>query len=180
MGAGFTPWRKFNHPLYGEVEIGGFKKDVGRVPPSFLIEEMTHRNALFAIRHAEAMPKVAIVSTVVTDLGGGLSAIDVEFRNERIIPTRTARAAQKGIGKPDLFTLEGAGVEVLAGGFRTDRFRPERLDFAEREPAALRSERGVPGRGEVRVRWIVRGRGDATVRWQGEKARTVSTLVRLP
>ena len=180
MGAGFTPWRKFNHPLYGEVEIGGFKKDVGRVPPSFLIEEMTHRNALFAIRHAEAMPKVAIVSTVVSDLGGGLRAVDVEFRNERIIPTRTARAAQKGIGKPDLFTLEGAGVEVLAGGFRTDRFRPERLDFAEREPAALRSERGIPGRGEVRVRWIVRGRGEATVSWQGEKARAVSAPVKLP
>lgn len=179
LGAGFTPWRKYDHPLYGEIEIGGFKKDVGRVPPSFLIEEMTHRNALFAIRHAEAMPRVVVAQSSVTDLGGGLRAIDVEFRNERAIPTRTARAAQKGIGRPDVFSLEGAGLEVLAGGFRSDRFRPERLDFVEREPAQLRSERGIGGRGEVRVRWIVRGRGTATVRWQGEKARATQTAVRV-
>lgn len=179
LGAGFTPWRKFDHPLYGEIEIGGFKKDVGRVPPSFLIEEMTHRNALFAIRHAEAMPKVVIAHSSVTELGGGLRAVDVEFRNERAIPTRTARAAQKGIGQPDVFSIEGAGLEVLAGGFRTDRFRPERLEFAEREPAQLRSERGIPGRGDVRVRWIVRGSGTATVRWRGEKARAAQGDVRV-
>jgi hypothetical protein len=179
MGAGFTEWRKFTHPLYGEIEIGGFKKDVGRVPPSFLIEEMTHRNALFAIRHAEALPKVAIAAPTVTELGGGLRAIDVEFRNEHVIPTRTARAMQKQIGRPDEFSIEGEGLEVLAGGFRTDRFRPERLDFAEREPATLRSERGIGGRAEVRVRWIVRGSGDATVRWRGEKARAASVSVRV-
>lgn len=179
MGAGFTPWKKFDHPLYGEIEIGGFKKDVGRVPPSFMIEEMTHRNALFAIRHAEALPKVQIEAPQVSELGDGLRAIDVEFRNERAIPTRTARAAQKGLGQPDVFSLEGAGIEVLAGGWRTDRFRPERLEFAEREPAALRSERGVPGRGSVRVRWIVRGEGTATVRWRGEKAREASRAVEL-
>jgi hypothetical protein len=179
MGAGFTPWRKFDHPLYGEIEIGGFRKDVGRVPPSFMIEEMTHRNALFAIRHAEALPKVSIQPPVITDLGAGMRAVDVEFRNEHVIPTRTARAAQKGIGEPDSFVMEGSGIEVLAGGWRTDRFRPERLEFVEREPARLRSERGIPGRGSVRVRWIVRGAGEATLRWRGEKAREASSTVSL-
>ena len=44
LGAGFVDWHPYKHPLFGDVEIGGFKKDVGRVPPSFLEEEMLHRN----------------------------------------------------------------------------------------------------------------------------------------
>ena len=170
LGAGFVAWHPFTHPLYGEVEIGGFKKDVGRVPPSFLEEEMLHRNALFCVRHAEAMPRVVIREPVVSDLGGGVKAIDVIVANERVIPTRSAVARDKRIGAPDVITLAGAGLEVLAGGFREDRFRPEEIELAEREPARLLREAGLGAREEVRVRWIVRGSGAATIRYQAEKA----------
>jgi hypothetical protein len=179
MGAGFIDWHAYEHPLYGEIEIGGFRKDVGRVPPTFLIEEMLHRNALFTIRHAAAMPRVVITSVEVTDLGGDLRAVDAVFRNEHLIPTRTARAVDVKVGEPDVFTLTGEGLEVLAGGFRGDRFRPERIDLAERDPARLLSERGVPSRGEVRVRWFVRGTGEARIGWSGEKARDVESGVKL-
>jgi len=179
MGAGFVDWHPYQHPLYGAVEIGGFKKDVGRVPPTFLIEEMLHRNALFCLKHAEAMPIVRIAKTEVSELGGGVRAVDVVFENQRQIPTRTAHAASKKIGTPDLFTLEGQGLEVLAGGWRNDRFRPERIELAEREPARLPSERGIPGRGELRVRWFVRGNGTARIGWSGEKARAASATVEL-
>ncbi|MCP3917558.1 MAG: peptidase M14 [bacterium] len=175
MGDGFIDWKPFDHPRYGPIEIGGFKKDVGRVPPSFLIEEETHRNALFCLVHAEAMPEVVIENVVVGEGSGGVRTIDVEFRNLRAIPTRSARTAEQKIGTPDRFSIEG--VEVLAGGFRTDRFRPEAIELAEREPERLLSENGVGGRGVVRVRWFVRGRGEATIRFEGEKASNVSREV---
>ena len=145
------------------------------MPPTFLIEEMLHRNALFTIRHAAAMPRVAIASVEVTQVGGGVSAVDVVFRNERLIPTRTARAAEVQAGAPDVFTL--TGLEVLAGGFRSDRFRPERIELAERDPERLLSEAGIPGRGEVRVRWFVHGSGEVRVGWTGEKAVDVELSV---
>lgn len=174
MGAGFVDWKPYEHPLYGEVEIGGFKKDVGRVPPSFLIEEMLHRNALFCIRHAEAMPAVALREPEVSDLGGGLRAIDVVVANEHLIPTRSALAVDARIGMPDLVTLEGDDLEVLAGGFRTDRFRPEQIELQEHEPARLVRDAGLGARDELRVRWIVRGTGTATIRYHSEKARDAS------
>ncbi len=177
MGAGYVEWRPFEHPLYGAIEIGGFQKDVGRVPPTFLIEEMVHRNALFCLKHAEAMPRVVVEKVEASDLGGGLTAIDARFRNLRVIPTRTAWAAQKKIGKPDVFEIAGEGIEVLSGGFRRDRFRPEEIDLAEREPARLLSERGIGSRDEVTVRWYVRGKGEATVTFRGEKAETASATV---
>ncbi len=179
MGAGFVDWHPLQHPLYGEIEVGGFKKDVGRVPPTFLIEEMLHRNALFALRHAEAMPLVSIEELESSDLGGGLWAIDALVRNHNPIPTRTARAAEKKIGLADRLTLTGAGLEVLAGGVRRDRFRPELIELAERDPARLLLEQGIPGRGEVRVRWFVRGTGEASVRLEAEKARAVEARLRV-
>ena len=179
-GEGFVDWHPYEHPFYGAVEIGGWRKDVGRVPPTFMIEEMLHRNAMFDVEHAAAMPLVRIGDVVVTDLGEGLSTVDVVFQNLHAIPTRTAQAARKKIGEPDSFTITGRDVEVLAGGFRTDRWRPERIELAEREPARLLRESGIGSRGEVRVRWFVRGKGDrATVSWQGEKARDQSLEIKL-
>ena len=170
MGAGFVDWHPVDHPLYGKIEIGGFRKDVGRVPPTFLIEEMLHRNALFCLRHAEAMPRIEIDEPVVTDLGKGLKVIDVVFRNVSRIPTRTARAVEMKIGRPDVFVINGRRIEVISGGFRTDRFRPEAIELAESAPRRLVREEGIPGGGEVRVRWFVRGNGSIQVGWRGQKA----------
>jgi hypothetical protein len=180
LEAGWVPWHEVQHPTYGTVEVGGYKKDVMRVPPTFLIEEMLHRNALFCLKHARSMPRVAIRDAVVTNLADGLRAIDVVFANERAIPTRTAQAAEHGIGTPDLFLCSGKDIAVVAGGVRTDRWHPERIELAERAPERLVREEGIPGRGEVRVRWIVRGGGDrVTIAWKGEKALDVELQLRL-
>ena len=173
MGAGYVDWKPYDHPFYGEIQLGGFKKDVGRVPPTFLIEEMLHRNALFCIVHAEAMPAVEIDAPTITDLGGGVRAVDVMVRNTRVIPTRTAMAARNGIGEPDVFELSGEGITVLAGGQRSDRFRPERISLQEHQPARLLREGGLGARQEVRIRWLVTGEGEATLRYSGEKIRDV-------
>ncbi len=179
-GAGFIPWSPVTHPLYGDIEIGGFRKDIGRMPPSFLIEEMVHRNALFCIKHAEAMPEVQVELIEVTPVAGGAHTVDVIFRNTRGIPTRTAHAAKQEIGAPDRFEFQGKGLEVLAGGFRSDEWHAERIELAERNPASLLSEEGIDGLGLRRVRWFVRGSGQGTVRWTGEKGITVEAIVTIP
>ena len=170
LGAGFVDWHAFEHPFYGPVEIGGFTKDVGRVPPSFLEEEMLHRNALFCLRHAEALPELVIREPEVTELGGGVRAIDVLVANLRAVPTRTALARDRKLGVPDTLELTGQGLEVLAGGFRSDRFRPERIQLQEHDPARLVREAGLGSREEIRVRWLVRGSGEAVIRYTAEKA----------
>ena len=168
--AGFVDWAPYDHPLYGPVEIGGWKKDVGRVPPSFLIEEELHRNAMFCLEHAEATPEVTLEGPTLTDLGDDNWAVDVVLRNGRRIPTRTARAAEQRIGLPDIVVLRGKRVRVLASGLSTDRFRPEVLELTEEEPRRILLEDGVPGLGEVRVRFFVRGEGDFLVQYGSQKA----------
>lgn len=180
LGQGFIDWHEVEHPLYGTIEIGGFKKDVGRVPPSFLLEEELHRNALFCVRHARAMPEVEIGTAEFEQLGDGLFAIDVIYENLRPIPTRTAQAANNQIGRPDLFRIEGENLEVLAGGFRSSRFRPEQIELAKVEPERLVREAGISGRGRVRVRWFVKGSGRFELHWSGEKGLDVTRSFELP
>ena len=59
FGASFVPWTRVKHPLYGDIEVGGFVKQSQRVPPSFLIEELCHRNAAFVDlpRRPDAPPR---------------------------------------------------------------------------------------------------------------------------
>lgn len=62
QGEGFTPWRPFKHPVYGEIEIGGWNQFTGRIPPAPFLEEMCQRNCLFTLFHAEMMKVIGIAA----------------------------------------------------------------------------------------------------------------------
>jgi hypothetical protein len=170
MNEVYVDWHPVEHPLYGEIEVGGFKHQHGRVAPSFMIEEMLHRNAMFCIRHAEEIAEVSFAEPEVQGLGGGLYRVTVDLRNSNAMPSRSAMAGREGIGVPDRVTIEGGNLQAVAGGVLRDRFRPERMDPGDgRAPATVRLENGVPGKGRVTVSWLVRGSGDFTVRFTAEK-----------
>jgi hypothetical protein len=173
FGETWVDWHEVPHPKWGTVEVGGFRKMTGRVPPPFMIQEMLHRNAAFCIFHASQMPRLAADAPEVADAPGGARYVTVELRNERWIPTRTAVAAGQGIGTPDIVTLEGEGLLVLAGGGDADRVDLADFEPVEHEPARLRLERGIPGHGSVRLRWLVRGGGPFRVTLRTEKAGTL-------
>jgi hypothetical protein len=180
LGDTVVPWKPFNHPLYGEIEIGGDKKMTGRVPPSFMIEEMLHRNAAFCWYHADSMPKVELQAPKLEKLGGDVYTLEVVAANPKLIPTRSSLAAQKKMGRPDLLTVSGDDVTVLSASYVTDRFRKERDEMIEdKTPGQLRLEQGIGSRGELRIRFIVRGRGDAKVRYEAEKGGSAEVSARI-
>lgn len=170
LGETWVPWHEVEHPEYGTIEVGGFRKMTGRVPPAFMIEEMLHRNAAFCLFHAQQLPKLVAEPLQVEELAGGLKAVTLTLRNEAWIPTRTAVAAQKGIGRPDLVTIEGDDLQVVAGGRGADRLDVTDFDAVEHEPERLRLDGGVSGHGVERIRWLVRGSGPMTVVVDSQKA----------
>ncbi len=172
LGDLWTGWKPFNHPEYGEIEIGGFKRQHGRVAPSFMIEEMLHRNAMFCARHAEEIAEVSFARVASEDLGGGLWRVTAVLANEKAMPSRSGMAAQTGAGAPDRLTLSGVNVEVVAGGEQRDRFKPELIDSPVRQPGRLLLDNGVPGHGRLTVSWLVRGAAGAAfkLRFEADKA----------
>ncbi|MCP4836584.1 MAG: peptidase M14 [Phycisphaera sp.] len=172
FGQTFTDWTEVDHPDLGKVLVGGGTKYSRRTPPPFMLEEEAHRNFAFTMFHAEQMPQLR-AEIVEEDLGGGLWQVDVIVANDRLIPTRTARAADRGIGRPDLMLFTpGEGTELVLAGVTSDRSR-RRLDPVPNRPERLLVERGIPGRGQVVFRYVLASDEAPTGRfsYRAEKAR---------
>lgn len=158
---GVVPWKEFDHPTYGRIEIGGTRKEWGRTPPSFLLEEECHRNMAFTLFHADMMPKLGLADVSVTRIADGLYKVWVTIANDRPIPTRSGQDVAHRIGPPDVVSLSGASVKVLAAGRVLDRdFR--RVEAVDRRPERVELA-SVPGMRAERVQFVVSGSGRFTV-----------------
>ena len=179
FGDQFVEWAPFDHPEYGEVEMGGWNKMFGRVNPRFMSMELFHRNMAFTLYHADEMPLMSMRETEVESLGDGLYRVRVDIRNERLIPTITEKGRQNNVVRPDLLTVEG-DVEVVTAAWVTDEHRPgptQRIDQDDLERIIIRS--GHPGRTTKTVEYLVRGSGTMTVTYSAVKGGTASTRVQL-
>jgi hypothetical protein len=159
---GLVKWHEVNHPTYGKIEVGGFKKNWTRQPPSFLLEEECHRNMAFSLYHADQMPMVKVQSVESKTLPGGLLEVTAAIENTRIIPTHSTADVKNKITPPDVVTISGAGVKVVLGMKSTDRFF-ERYEEQKLKPEAIKL-RNIGGNDIAYVRWIVQGRGPYAVK----------------
>ncbi|MFT3824466.1 MAG: M14 family metallopeptidase [Chitinophagaceae bacterium] len=166
----FVEWHEFNHPQYGKIEIGGFKKNFGRMHPGFLMESDAHRNMSFSIFHCFQTPKLSVDSIAEKDLGDGLKEITAVIYNDRIIPTHASQDLKYKIERPDLVTL--SGVKVLAGMIVENRDLNITTEQAV-NPATIEVG-NIPGQGYVTVRWIVQGTGKYTISVDSRKGGVVS------
>ena len=177
-----TPLTEVEHPTLGTVLVGGPTKWSSRIPPSWMLEEECHRNAAFTIFHAQEMPRVSFGPSRVRAVGPRLFEVTVELRNDALIPTRTARAADTKAGTPDRVTLTPpAGAKITAAGLADRRFDTRYRPQEAGRPTTVRLERGVPSRGSTYVRFFVEGDTGAEigVAFAAEKARDIASTVRL-
>ena len=170
FGDAFEPWKPYDHPTYGEIEIGGFKKNFGRNTPGFMLEEELHRNMAFTFYHAYHMPKLSISDVKEKDLGGGLREITATIKNERLMPTHASQDLKYKIERPDYISI--SGVEVQAGMIVDNEDRNFTRE-QKTEPEKLRVN-NIPGNSIVKVRWIVSGRGKYTITVDSAKGGVVT------
>ena len=116
----FSDWQEIDHPQFGKVEVGGLRKNFGRQPPSFMMEETCHRNMAFTLYHADQMPKVSVQSIDVAQVEGELYQVTAVVENDRIIPTRLAVDVRRNISPPDVVSIERAAAEPAAGEAKQD------------------------------------------------------------
>jgi hypothetical protein len=174
FGDGYVEWKPFNHPQFGEIEIGGAKKNYIRNHPGFMLQEDAHRNMAFTLYHAYQTPKLEIVDIKTEKLSGGLTAVTATIMNTRIIPTHSSIDVKNKIERPDFITLKGANV--VAGMtvqnedlnlFTEQKYTPQTIEVDN-----------IRGMGNVTVRWIVSGNASgATVEVSSAKGGFVSDKV---
>lgn len=111
----FVDWYQVEHPQLGTVELGGWEPKFGRQnPPPELLPEECHKNMLFTLAHAEALPKLKLENCQVETLGAGLYSITVDIVNAGYSPTSGSIQAQKAQAvKPLRARLEGSVHPVV-------------------------------------------------------------------
>lgn len=153
FGDAFVPWEEYEHPQFGPIEVGGFKKNFGRLHPGFLLEQDAHRNMAFTVYHGYHTPKLTVSDVKEEDLDGGLKSITATIQNERLIPTHSSQDLKFSIERPDMITLKG--VEAVTG-MVVDNVDFNKVTEQTYDPGNIRVK-NIPGMGSVKVRWIVRG-----------------------
>jgi hypothetical protein len=153
FGDGYVDWKPFKHPQFGDIEIGGPKKNYIRNHPGFMLEEEAHRNMAFTLYHAYQTPKLEISDVKINKIDNNVSAITATIFNSRIIPTHSSFDLKNKITPPNYISLSGA--KVIASM------------LVENEDLGLFSEQksnkdvieinNIGGMQTVKVRWIVAG-----------------------
>jgi hypothetical protein len=179
FGENHVDWAPFDHPEYGAVQMGGWNKFARRNNPRFMSMEVFHRNMAFTLYHADQLPLVKMGGTRVESLGGGMYKVQVDVRNERAIPTLSARSLVTQAVRPDIVTADG-GVEIVAAGWVLDRHRPGRTAMIDQKGLnRILNRSGIPGRTTRTIEYLVRGTGSLEVTYSTVKGGTVRTTVQI-
>jgi len=114
IGNGFIPWKKFQHPDLGEVEIGGFNPQIhfnlSKIADSLIIKQSN-----FVIELAGLLPKLEIVRLETKILSNNVYLIEAEISNSGFLPTALKHGQISITVQPPRATLEGKGFSLLAG-----------------------------------------------------------------
>lgn len=159
FGDAFVPWKPYNHPQFGDIEVGGFKKNFSRAHPGFLLEQDAHRNMAFTIYHAYHTPKLSILDVQEKALGNGLREITATIYNERLMPTHSSQDLKYKIERPNYVSIKGANVVV---GMLVENEDFNQVTEQVHNPSKLNLA-NIPGMGTSKVRWIVSGSGNYTI-----------------
>lgn len=180
FGDQFMEWKKFDHPDYGEVEIGGaWKKTRGRLPPRFMNEELCHRNMAFTLYQADEMPKIQLVDTEVKKIGGNVYRIWVDITNPKVAPTIMGRVARNNVVRPDILLFEGKNAEIISANwidnkevFRYRHRVTELIDQKNLKRIMIRD--GHPGKMTRAIQYLVKGSGKIVITYDSVKGGTAS------
>jgi len=109
---GFFNWKTAKHPLYGEIEIGGFDpKFFSQNPPVKHLEPWVKNEALFNLEMTRSLPELSWDSFKVKKLKSYKTdstdyQLEISFKNIGILPTALKQAHLVKIVRKDRVVLE--------------------------------------------------------------------------
>jgi hypothetical protein len=122
-GAGFAPWRPYDHPQLGRVEIGGWRRRfTSRNPPVQFLKKELQLYVPWMLWLAQISPRVVIREASVEQIESTDSyRILVDIENEGYLPTNvTQRALDNESAVPVRILARVEDAELLAGKKRLD------------------------------------------------------------
>lgn len=119
----FVDWKTFDHPEFGEVEIGGFTSYEINNPPASMIAKLGESHAKFVTYLSGLYAKVKIAKTEVINHEGGLFRIKAEIENQGFLPTSLRHGATSRAVKPTMVQLGVKPEAIISGNSKTNFFQ---------------------------------------------------------
>lgn len=114
-GKAFVPFRPFDHPKLGKVEIGGWHPGVKINPPIERVEAIADSHAAFLKALAMKLARLTVTEAKVESRGGGLYSISAVVENEGFLPTALAQGVRTRKAPPVLVRLQLGAAKLLTG-----------------------------------------------------------------
>ena len=140
--AGFFDWKPLKHPVYGDIEVGGFDpKFFSQNPPSKYLEKWAGNEARFNFEMAKYLPEIEWGDVVVKKLKSYKAdsadyQLKISVRNIGKLPTALRQADLVKIVKEDRVVLEPDTSGTAAG---VTSFKV----LTDEKPAVGRTGRGM-------------------------------------
>ncbi len=166
MGEMFVDWKPYTHPVYGEIEIGGWTKFTSRLPQPFMLMDLVHRNAMAVYHTAEQLPDIKMKVFHHEKVGKDLYKIRVRLLNDKGISTNSYQSVRDKIHPQDQLLVTGKNCEVIAGGRITDLYN-ERVSYVEHRPHLQFFY--IPGFDRVEFQFLVKGKGKVKLSYKSVK-----------
>ncbi len=174
QGEMYVEWKPYKHPVYGDIEIGGWVKMSSRLPQPFMLPELVHRNASVVFLAAENTPEISMDVFDVKEIGKNLHQVRIRLKNKNGLPSMSAYSMSSKLYTPDMLSVSGG--KVVAGGKITD-LRLDKVSYKEKKPEIQFFS--VPGYGVVEYQFLIEGKGDITINYQSRKANNLTKTIQL-
>jgi hypothetical protein len=114
----FRPWRRFDHPQLGEVEVGGLDPTIGVWNPSLReLGQLCAQHSPAFLRVAALAPALRVERARVSAVGGDVYRVELSIANHGYLPTfilASAKALQHN--EPLSVFCEPDGVQLVDAG----------------------------------------------------------------
>jgi Zinc carboxypeptidase len=167
-GRCFPPWRPFEHPQLGRVEIGGVDPRVGIWnPPLHHLADLCAKQAPVFLRVAALAPRLRVGKIERHPLQGGLTRVDLRVENDGYLGSYGVPSAKKlDFNEPVYATAKADGCQLVDAGAAHQILG--HLDGWGRGLHTGQNLMAYPGtRGSANAAWasyLVRGTGALDVR----------------
>ena len=162
-GKGYVDWYAYEHPQLGKVELGGWDfMNMWTNPPLEFLEKEISPFPEWIVWHALISPRLVVLETKVTPLGGDSYHIRFVIQNEGWLPTYiTKKALERKVTRgiiaeitlPKGASLESGKARQEVGQLEGRAYKPVFPDEAEEST----DER-------VKVEWVVKAKKGTKVK----------------
>ena len=161
----YSRWKKYKHPDFGQVEIGGWSKErVFRNPPEKFLKSECEKVYQIIFSQIKTAPMVMLKKKSVKKLNGNQYLITAHFQNVGFLPTNGSEQAVRveAVQLPQLQLQLQKSQKLVGGEYHQEvshlKGRSRMLPW--HTPLGFVTR---PNNHESQMQWTIQGKGEVTI-----------------